>query len=182
MKVVVLQSFVGKGFISYHVQSKNIIIDNQLLITKCMKSVKNWCNKNGYEYILNTKDLGWNYIKFQMKKEGFVSNEDGEMDLAVQRHKLMLDIKADYIPETDTMTIEPTSDFRDFVMTILHECHHAMMAQRMGIEKFVKRYNQAGTMAAHGGLDPHDNNKWEKKAEKYAEQNIDRWMKKLKKA
>jgi len=92
------------------------------------------------------------------------------------------DIKADYIPETDTMTIEPTSDFRDFVMTILHECHHAMMAQRMGIEKFVKRYNQAGTMAAHGGLDPHDNNKWEKKAEKYAEQNIDRWMKKLKKA
>ncbi len=92
------------------------------------------------------------------------------------------DIKADYIPETDTMTIEPTSDFRDFVMTVLHECHHAMMAQRMGIEKFVKRYNQAGTMAAHGGLDPHDNNKWEKKAEKYAEQNIDRWMKKLKKA
>ncbi len=92
------------------------------------------------------------------------------------------DIKADYIPETDTMTIEPTSDFRDFVMTILHECHHAMMAYRMGVERFVKRYNQAGTMAAHGGLDPHDNNKWEKKAEKYAEQNIDKWMKKLKKA
>ena len=92
------------------------------------------------------------------------------------------DIKADYIPETDTMTIEPTSDFRDFVMTMLHECHHAMMAYRMGVERFVKRYNQAGTMAAHGGLDPHDNNKWEKKAEKYAEQNIDKWMKKLKKA
>ena len=91
-------------------------------------------------------------------------------------------IKADYIPETDTMTIEPTSDFRDFVMTVLHECHHAMMAYRMGVEKFVKRYNQAGTMAAHGGLDPHDNNKWEKKAERYAEQNIDKWMKKLKKA
>ena len=91
-------------------------------------------------------------------------------------------IKADYIPETDTMTIEPTSDFRDFVMTVLHECHHAMMAYRMGIDKFVKRYNQAGTMAAHGGLDPHDNNKWEKKAERYAEQNIDKWMKKLKKA
>jgi hypothetical protein len=92
------------------------------------------------------------------------------------------DNKADYIPETDTMTIEPTSDFRDFVMTILHECHHAMMAYRMGVERFVKRYNQAGTMAANGGLDPHDNNKWEKKAEKYAEQNIDKWMKKLKKA
>jgi len=91
-------------------------------------------------------------------------------------------IKADYIPETDTMTIEPTSDFRDFVMTVLHECHHAMMAQRMGIDKFIKRYNQAGTVAAHGGLDPHDNNKWERKAENYAEQNIDKWMKKLKKA
>ena len=51
-----------------------------------------------------------------------------------------------------------------------------------GKEKFLKKYNQAGTMAAHGGLDPHDNNKWEKKAENYAEKNIDKWMKKLKKA
>tara|TARA_E500000331_G_C17132352_1_gene658820 strand:+ start:40 stop:501 length:462 start_codon:yes stop_codon:yes gene_type:complete len=91
-------------------------------------------------------------------------------------------IKADYVPEADTITIEPTSDFRDFVMTVLHECHHAIMANRLGVDKFIKKYNQAGTMAAHGGLDPHDNNKWEKKAENYAEKNIDKWMKKLKKA
>ena len=91
-------------------------------------------------------------------------------------------IKADYVPETDTITIEPTSDFKDFIMTVLHEIHHAKMAQRMGVKKFVKRYNQAGQMAAHGGLDPHDNNKWERKAERFAELNIDKWMKKLKKA
>ncbi len=65
-------------------------------------------------------------------------------------------------------------------MTVLHEIHHAKMAQKMGIKKFVKRYNQAGQMAAHGGLNPHDDNKWEKKAERFAELNIDRWMKKLK--
>ena len=52
----------------------------------------------------------------------------------------------------------------------------------MGVKKFVKRYNQAGQMAAHGGLNPHDDNKWEKKAERFAELNIDKWMKKLKKA
>ena len=102
MKVVVLQSFVGKGFLGYHVQSKNIIRDNQLLIIKCMKSVKNWCNKNGYEYILNTKDLGWNYIKFQMKKEGFVYDEDREKDLCAQRHEVCLGIDADYIIIFDT--------------------------------------------------------------------------------
>ena len=97
MKVVVFQALIGKGFLSYKPQSKYIIRDNQLILIKCMKSVKNWCNKNGYEYNLTTKDLGWNYIKFQMKKEGFVSDEDRESDLCVQRHEVALGTDADYI-------------------------------------------------------------------------------------
>ncbi len=32
----------------------------------------------------------------------------------------------------------------------------------------MKKYTQAGTMATYKGLDPHDNNKWEERAEKWA--------------
>ena len=32
----------------------------------------------------------------------------------------------------------------------------------------MKKYTQAGTMATYKGLDPHDDNKWEKRAEKWA--------------
>ena len=101
MKVVVFQSFVGKGFLGYELQSKDIIRNNQLLIINCMKSVKNWCNKNKYEYILNTKDLGWDYFNPQLAKEGFIHNEDREKDLCAQRHELQLNIKADYIISID---------------------------------------------------------------------------------
>ena len=31
-------------------------------------------------------------------------------------------------------------------------------------------------MAAYKGLDPHDDNKWEEKAEKFAKQEISKWM------
>ena len=97
MKVVVFQSFVGKGFLGYELQSKDIIRNNQLLIINCMKSVKNWCNKNKYEYILNTKDLGWDYFNPQLKKEGFIYDENREKDLCAQRHEVCLGIDADYI-------------------------------------------------------------------------------------
>ena len=67
-------------------------------------------------------------------------------------------------------------------MTILHEIHHAKMAKRYGKKKFLNMYNQAGTMAAHHGLDPHDDNKWEDKAESFAKQNFKTWYSKFKKA
>ena len=31
-------------------------------------------------------------------------------------------------------------------------------------------------MAAYDGLDPHDDNKWEEKAEKFAKREISRWI------
>lgn len=91
-------------------------------------------------------------------------------------------IKADYVVETDTITIEPTSNLKDFIMTVLHEIHHAQMVRKYGKKKFLKMYNQAGTMAAHHGFDPHDDNKWEEKAERFAEQNFKKWYSKFKKA
>jgi len=61
-------------------------------------------------------------------------------------------------------------------MTILHEIGHALDAKRIGVNKYIKKYTQAGTMAAYDGLDPHDDNKWEEKAEKFAKKELSKWL------
>ena len=83
----------------------------------------------------------------------------------------------EYIPETDTITLRPSyKSMREFLMTILHEIKHAKDAYRLGKVKFMKKYTQAGTMAAYDGLDPHDDNKWEERAEKFAEKELSKWL------
>ncbi len=83
----------------------------------------------------------------------------------------------EYIPEDDTITLRPSyKSVKDFLMTILHEIGHALDAKRLGVKKFMKKYTQAGTMAAYDGLDPHDDNKWEEKAERFARKEISKWM------
>ena len=83
----------------------------------------------------------------------------------------------EYIPETDTITLRKSySSMKDFLMTILHEIKHALDANRLGKQKFMKKYTQAGTMAAFDGLDPHDDNKWEKKAEEFAKREVKKWI------
>ena len=61
-------------------------------------------------------------------------------------------------------------------MSILHEIQHAKDAYNLGVKKFMKKYTQAGTMAAYDGLDPHDDNKWEEKAERFAEKEIKKYL------
>ncbi len=58
----------------------------------------------------------------------------------------------------------------EFIITILHEIHHAKQVNKMGIKKFMKKYNQAGNMADLYGKDRYLHNKWEKKAENWAQQ------------
>ena len=83
----------------------------------------------------------------------------------------------EYIPETDTITLRPSyKSIKDFLMTILHEIKHALDAKRLGKKKFIKKFTQAGTMAQYDGLDPHDDNKWEEKAERFAERELSKWM------
>ena len=83
----------------------------------------------------------------------------------------------EYVPETDTVTIRPSyKSVKDFLMTVLHEIGHALDAKRVGVRKYIKKYTQAGTMAAYDGLDPHDDNKWEEKAEKFAKKELSKWM------
>ena len=83
----------------------------------------------------------------------------------------------EYVPETDTITLRRSyPSVKEFLMTILHEIGHALDAHRIGIKKYIKKYTQAGTMAAYHGLDPHDDNKWEDRAEKFAKREIKKWM------
>ena len=105
----------------------------------------------------------------------------------VKKYKLKSKIKfgtgsefADYVPETDTIRLRRSySSTKEFLMTVLHEIRHALDSKNLGVKKFVKKYNQAGTMAAHGGLDPYDNNKWEKRADDWADREIKKWINKF---
>ena len=84
---------------------------------------------------------------------------------------------AEYVPETDTIYLRRSyKTTKEFLETILHEIKHALDTKRLGLKKYIKKYTQAGTMAAYKGLDPHDDNKWEEKAEKFAKKEISKWM------
>ena len=83
----------------------------------------------------------------------------------------------EYIPETDTITLRRSyTNAKQFLMTLLHEIGHALDADRLGKSKFMKKYTQAGTMAAYDGLDPHDDNRWEEKAERFAKKELSKWL------
>ena len=75
--------------------------------------------------------------------------------------------KADYNVDDDTIRIKPTSRFKDFLVTVFHEIDHAKDAQRMGKDKYKKAYEMEMNKTAQAGKDPHDDNFYEKKAEKY---------------
>tara|TARA_B100000424_G_scaffold243438_1_gene213020 strand:+ start:202 stop:588 length:387 start_codon:yes stop_codon:yes gene_type:complete len=95
----------------------------------------------------------------------------------IKKYKLRSKVKfgavhdyGDYIPETDTILLNRSyPNMKEFIISVLHEIKHALDAKRLTPKKFKKKYDQAGTMAAYQGKDPHDDNKWEKLAEKWAQ-------------
>ena len=75
--------------------------------------------------------------------------------------------KADYNVDKDTIRIKPTSRFKDFLVTVFHEIDHAKDAQRMGKDKYKRAYEMEMNKAVQKGGDAHDDNFYEKKAEKF---------------
>ena len=75
--------------------------------------------------------------------------------------------KADYNVDTDTINIKPTSKLKDFLITVFHEIDHAKDAKKMGKTKYKQQYEKEMNIAIQQGKDPHDDNYFEKKAEKY---------------
>ena len=75
--------------------------------------------------------------------------------------------KADYNVDTDTINIKPTSKLKDFLVTVFHEIDHAKDAKKMGKKKYKQEYEKEMNIAIQKGKDAHDDNHFEKKAEKY---------------
>ena len=83
----------------------------------------------------------------------------------------------EYVPEKDLITLRSSyKSPKQFLLTVLHEIGHALDAKRLGKQKYIKKYVQAGTMANYDGLDPHDDNKWEERAEKFAKKELHKWL------
>ena len=73
--------------------------------------------------------------------------------------------------DTDTIRLKKYyPKVSEFIITILHEIHHAIQIDKYGRKKFMKKYNQASNMAQMDGEDRYLANKWEKKAENWAKQ------------
>jgi methyl coenzyme M reductase gamma subunit len=79
-----------------------------------------------------------------------------------------------YLPDEDTVVLNPKLSAYDFIETTIHEAKHVMDAYKYGIDKFRTRYNQASVVAVNCGNDPYLDNKWEIRANNFA----DREMKK----
>ena len=89
-------------------------------------------------------------------------------------------MRGNYYWDTDTIVIDNNpSDMLDFVETILHEIDHAIVRKKLGANKYEVQYTKAGQEAVDKGKDFHDDNPFEIQAEKYAEKNGKKWLKKI---
>ena len=86
--------------------------------------------------------------------------------------------KADYTVETDTINIKPTNNYKDFLETVFHEIDHALDAKKYGKAGYKKRYEREMNIAVSKGGDAHDDNYFEKKAEKYGRKMAKQYLKK----
>ena len=66
---------------------------------------------------------------------------------------------------------------REFILSVLHEINHAMMARRMGRRIFKKKYMIESNFLSYHSKDPYWDNKYEIQAETFARQNYKRWVK-----
>ena len=88
--------------------------------------------------------------------------------------------KADYNWMTDTINLRPSySNIKDFIITVLHEIKHALDAKKMGRRNYEKAYQLAGDLAVNKGKDFHDDNKFEKVAEKWGKSEYRKWKNKF---
>ena len=85
---------------------------------------------------------------------------------------------ADYTVDKDIINISPTNNLKDFLVTVYHEIDHALDAKKYGKKKYKKKYEQEMNYAIQNGGDPHDDNYFEKKAERYGLKMARKFLKK----
>ena len=143
---------------------------------------ENWVADEDYETQNTLKETGYKKAMKNILLERMDYLETAKQ--LVKKYNLKSKVKigtgknfGEYIPETDTITLRPSyKSVKEFLMTVLHEIQHALDADRLGVRKYIKKYTQAGTMANYHGLDPHDDNKWEEKAERFAEKEVKKYL------
>ena len=93
--------------------------------------------------------------------------------------------------ETGTMELSTryknlkTSQVKEFLITLIHEIHHAMMSKKYGWKKFKERWEYEANMIAGGHVDgktePYGDNPYELEAEEFGQKNWKQWYSKFKK-
>ena len=86
--------------------------------------------------------------------------------------------KADYNVDKDIINIKPTSNLKDFLVTVYHDIDHALDAKKYGKKKYKEKYEQEMNYAVQNGGDAHDDNYFEKKAERYGQKMARKFLKK----
>ena len=87
--------------------------------------------------------------------------------------------QADYNWMTDTIRLRSSySTVKELIITILHEIKHAIDAKKMGKKKYKQEYEKEMNIAIQRGKDEHNDNFFEKKAEKYGREMAKNFLKK----
>ena len=90
-------------------------------------------------------------------------------------------VEGDYDWDTDTIRLRRRyPSVKEFIISVLHEIHHALQRKKFGVNKYEKLYQRAGDVAVNKGKDFHDDNPFEEEAEKWAKKNLSKWAKKIK--
>ena len=106
------------------------------------------------------------------------------------KYKLMKD-HAYFNVETGTMELSTryktlkTSQVKQFLITLIHEIRHAMDAKKYGWKKFKDMWEYEANMISGGHVDgktdPCGDNPYEVEAEKFGQDNWNKWYKQFKK-
>lgn len=195
------------GFQGLFGGSNFLIVDNNKdLDEKSAQKRFNMLVKRGISKFVKTPiknkiGKGWvskNRILKKMTKENFV-NENKPVKtnfklarLIVKKYglksKVVLSKRSgtstgDYSVEYDTIELRKEyENVAESIISVLHEIKHALDAKHLKPKRFLKKYKQAGNIAAYQGLDRHDANKWEKRAESWAQREWkNKWKNKLEK-
>ena len=190
--------FGGSNFL---IVDNNKDLDEESAQKRFNMLVKRGISKFVKTPIKNKIGKGWvskNRILKKMTKENFV-NENKPVKtnfklarLIVKKYglksKVVLSKRSgtstgDYSVEYDTIELRKEyENVAEFIISVLHEIKHALDAKDLKPKKFLKKYKQASKIAAYQGLDRHDANKWEKRAESWAQREWkNKWKNKLEK-
>ena len=73
------------------------------------------------------------------------------------------------------------SQIKEFLITMIHEIDHAIMAKKYGWKKFKDMYEYEMNLMVQQGKDEYKDNKFEIAAEKFGQTNYRKWLQKFKK-